>query len=115
MPRYRRPCLTARAAKLLQDEFRSVCADFGCQLQDFAHERDHVRLLVAYRPKVALSKLVGALKGVSARRLRAARLPELQHALVGNAFWSPSYFAVSCGDAPLEKIQRYVHRRHSPS
>lgn len=49
---------------------RAVCTDFDAELREFNGEDDHVHLLVNYPPKVALSRLVGSLKGISARRLR---------------------------------------------
>ncbi|GAA4014384.1 hypothetical protein GCM10022232_66320 [Streptomyces plumbiresistens] len=49
---------------------RSVCADFECELVEFNGETNHVRLLVNFPPKVAVTKLVNSLKGVSSRRLR---------------------------------------------
>ena len=49
---------------------RNVCEDFGAQLPEFNGETDHVHLLAHYPPKVAISRLVGSLKGVPARRLR---------------------------------------------
>jgi REP element-mobilizing transposase RayT len=52
---------------------REVCADFGAELREFNGEADHMHLLVHYPPRVALSRLVGSLKGVSARRLRPPR------------------------------------------
>lgn len=82
-------------------------------------ESDHAHLLIAYPPKVALSTLVNSLKGVSARMLRSAALPEVSEKLWGEHFWSPSYCAVSCGGAPLEVVKRYVESqrggRASPS
>jgi hypothetical protein len=47
-----------------------VCADFGAELVELDGEDDHVHLLVAYPPHVAVARLVNFLKGVSARRLR---------------------------------------------
>ena len=67
-----------------------------------------MHLLISYPPKVALSRLVNSLKGVSARRLRAANLPEVRSKLWGEHFWSPSYCAVSSGGAPLETVKRSV-------
>ena len=49
---------------------RKVCADFDAELREFNGEAGHVRLLVEYPPKVAVSALVNSLKGVSARRFR---------------------------------------------
>lgn len=107
IPKYRRACITESVATTLGRVFEVVCTDFECELLDFKHAGDHVQLRVAYPPKVALSTLVNSLKGVSARRLRALRLPELSRALPGNAFWSPSYCAISCG-APVAIIREYV-------
>lgn len=49
---------------------RSVCTDFECELVEFNGEDNHVHLLVNFPPKVAVTKLVNSLKGVSSRRLR---------------------------------------------
>lgn len=49
---------------------RDVCTYFAVELREFNGATDHVHLLVHYPPKVALSRLVGSLKGVSTRRLR---------------------------------------------
>ena len=115
VPKYRKSCITARVADRLREAFETVCADFECELLEFGHEPDHVHLLVAYPPKVALSKLVNSLKGVSARRLRQDSWPEVTRALRGDAFWSPSYCAVSCGGAPLEVVRRYVENQRGAS
>lgn len=40
------------------------------RLVEFNGEHDHVHLLIEYPPKVAISKPVNSLKGVSARKLR---------------------------------------------
>jgi putative transposase len=47
--------------------FASVCADFGAELVEMNGEDDHVYLLVASPPHVAIARLVNSLKGVSAR------------------------------------------------
>jgi putative transposase len=60
----------------MEEIMRAVCADFGCELVEFNGENNHVHLLVNFPPKVALSKLVNSLKGVSSRRLRQ-EYPEL--------------------------------------
>lgn len=42
-----------------------VCDSFEAELREFNGEDDHVHLLVHYPPKMAVSKLVNSLKGVS--------------------------------------------------
>lgn len=93
---------------------RDVCTDFGAELTEFNGETDHVHLLVHYPPKVALSRLVGSLKGVSARRLRQEFPEHIRHYLWGDHFWSPSYFAASAGGAPLKVIKEYIENQKRP-
>ena len=111
VPKYRRAVISARVFETLRSAWEQVCADFGCELRETGWESDHVHLLVGYPPKVALSRLINSLKGVSARRLRAANFPEVRNKLWGEHFWSPSYCAVSCGGAPLETVKRYVQKQ----
>jgi REP element-mobilizing transposase RayT len=87
---------------------------FGAELTEFNGEADHVHLLVHYPPKVALSRLVGSLKGVSARRLRQEFPSHIRKYLWGDHFWSPSYFAVSAGGAPLKVIKEYIENQKRP-
>ena len=70
-----------------------------------------MHLLVNFHPKIALSKLVNSLKGVSSRLIRRMDFPEIQTALWKNVLWSPSYFAVSCGGAPLSIIKKYIEQQ----
>lgn len=115
VPKYRKSVITERVFTVLKDAWERVCQDFGCELREAGWESDHAHLLVAYPPKVALSRLVNSLKGVSARRVRIANLPDVQDKLWGDHFWSPSYCAVSCGGAPLEIVKRYVEQQRGAS
>src|SRR5215467_828849 len=72
-------------------------------------EDDHVHLMVIYSPKVTVSKLVNSLKGVSSRLLREHR-PEISGRYKDGVLWSPSYFAGSCGGAPLSVIAEYIRQ-----
>jgi putative transposase len=85
------------------------------ELLEFNGELDHVHLLVAFHPHVALSNLVGKLKGKSAYVLRRDYFPQIKDKLWGNHFWSPSYCAVTCGGAPLEIVKKYIQQQISPN
>jgi len=63
-------------------------------------------------PKVAVSRLVNNLKTVSSRMLRQC-FPDIQKKYFKNALWTPSYFAGSCGGAPLETIKQYVQSQRT--
>ncbi|QQJ90430.1 IS200/IS605 family transposase [Histophilus somni] len=94
--------------------FESVCSDFEAKLVEFDGEDDHVHLLVEYKPKVAISNLVNSLKGVSSRMIRKKNYPSIRKKLWGNQLWSPSYFASSCGGAPISIIRQYIEQQQTP-
>src|SRR6202163_875199 len=81
---------------------------------DFDGEDDHVHLLVNYPPKVSVSSLVNSLKGVSSRMIRKKNYPTIRRKLWGGALWSPSYFAGSCGGAPIAIIRQYIEQQQTP-
>jgi putative transposase len=107
--KYRRGVLTGAHLGTLRGVFASVGADFGAELVELDGEDDHVHLLVAYPPYVAVARLVNSLKGVSARRLRQ-RHPVRTHR---EHLWSPSYFAASAAGAPLEMLKQYIRQQRT--
>jgi putative transposase len=68
--KYRHRVFTARRLERMEEIMRAVCVDFECELVEFNGGSNHIHLLVNFPPKVALSKLVNSLKGVSSRRMR---------------------------------------------
>ncbi len=86
----------------------SVCTDFEPELIEFEEEDDHVRLLVNYPPKVAVSTIVNSLKGIFSLMIRKKNDSNIRKKLWDGTLWSPSYFAgSSCGSAPISVIYRY--------
>ena len=112
--KYRREIFTKQILDELRTLFIGVCTDFEARLVEFEGESDHVHLLVEYPPKVAVSRLVNSLKGVSSRLIRKKKYPSIQNALWGDNFWSPSYFAGACGGAPLAAIRQYIEQQQTP-
>jgi putative transposase len=113
-PKYRRGPFTGEILARCEEITREACADFGAELREVNGEADHVHLLVHYPPKVSLARLAGSLKGVSARRLRQEFPGHIRKYLWGEHFWSPSYFAASCGGAPLSIIKEYIEQQKRP-
>lgn len=97
-----------------EEIMRKVCADFEADLIEFNGDEDHVHLLVHYPPKVALANLVNSLKGVSSRRLRQEFTSQANRATMHGRFWSGSYFASSCGGAPLQVVKDYIENQKRP-
>src|ERR1700722_17889172 len=99
--KYRRDVLTAEMLDTLKEIYHETCAQMDCELLEFGGEDDHVHIMVSVNPKVAISNLIGKLKGKSSYMLRKNYWTLIKKKLWGNHFWSPSYCAVSCGGASL--------------
>ena len=112
--KYRRGVFNKTVLEDMQGVFAKVCCGFDAELLEFDGESDHVHLLVTYPPRVALSSLVNSLKGVSSRLLRK-RHSELRKRYWKGVLWSPSYFAASCGGAPLAIIKEYIESQRTPA
>lgn len=113
--KYRRKIFTESILEDLKVIFSKVCNDFESELVEFDGEHDHVHLLVNYPPKVSVSKLVNSLKGASSQRIRKKEYPSIQKALWGGSLWSRSYFAGSCGGAPIDVIRKYIEEQKTPN
>lgn len=112
--KYRRDVLKKEHLDAMQSIFANVCRDFDAELVEFNGEHDHVHLLVNYPPKMALSNLVASLKGVSARLLRQQFGDFHPWLKRRGVLWSPSYFAASCGGAPINILRQYIEDQQAP-
>ncbi|MEW2087401.1 IS200/IS605 family transposase [Streptomyces sp. NPDC005283] len=112
--KYRRGVFNHEMLTRCEEIMRKVCEDFEAELNEFNGERDHVHLLINYPPKVAVSKLVNSLKGVSARRIRQEFTDRINRAIRHGHLWSPSYFSASCGGAPLAIVRQYIEQQKRP-
>lgn len=102
--------------KILEDMkniFTKIANEHHVVLKEFNGEEDHVHMLIHYPPKVSLAKLVNSLKGVSSRRLRQ-NWPALEKKYYKGVLWSPSYFAGSCGGAPIDIVKKYIQSQNKP-
>ncbi|MFC4062242.1 IS200/IS605 family transposase [Planomonospora corallina] len=112
--KFRHPVFAGVHLERMEQIMRDVCADFECELAEFNGGSTHVHLLVNFPPKVALSRLVNSLKGVSSRRLRQ-EFPELaRHYYRADKLWSGSYFAGSVGGAPISVLRQYIEQENRP-
>lgn len=110
--KYRGKVFDSEILNKMQELMERICNDHEVALKEFNGESDHVHLLIEYPPKLALSKLVNALKGTTSRELKRY-FPELnQVAWRKNVLWSPSYFVGSVGGAPLEVLKQYIEQQN---
>ncbi|MBL8927634.1 MAG: IS200/IS605 family transposase [Pseudonocardia sp.] len=113
--KYRHRVFDDRHLTRMEEIMRAVCADFEAELVEFNGESNHVHLLVNFPPKVAVSKLVNSVKGVSSRRLRQEFPDLVRHYWRAQRLWSGSYFAGSVGGAPLSTVRQYIEQQNLPT
>ena len=109
--KYRRPVLTVEGLDVIQQACNSVAEKMNFRVLEFNGESDHVHLLVEYPPKLAISQMVNALKGVSSRRYGQAGLPKPYNK---KSLWTPAHFATSVGGAPIEVLKQYIENQKKP-
>ncbi|WP_081343402.1 IS200/IS605 family transposase [Mycobacteroides chelonae] len=112
--KYRRRVFTDAMLTYAENTMRTVCADLNAELVEFNGEPDHAHLLVAYPPTLAISVLAQRLKGRTAYEVRREYTGACVRAHMRGHLWSPSYFAVSCGGAPLSIIKQYIDGQARP-
>ena len=111
--KYRRKLFDGYMIEQLRDSFASACTKLECELLEMDGEQDHVHLLVAYPPKLAVSVMVNNLKATSSRRLRILNT-HLGTQSKSGVLWSRAYFACSAGGASIETLKEYVSSQSTP-
>ena len=108
----RKSVFTAESLAVVEKTFNEVAEKMDFKVQEFNGEADHIHVLIEYPPKLSISQIVNALKGVSSRRYGQAGYKKPYGK---DALWSPSYFASSVGGAPLEVLKQYIRQQEKPS
>jgi putative transposase len=113
--KYRHKCITASMLARLEDITRDLLTKWRCHPIEFNGEADHVHLLIEAHPALDLSRLVGNLKAVTARRMRAEYAQHLQQYFWKPHFWNRAYAIISAGThANLETLVRSIQDQDTP-
>lgn len=112
--KYRRGVFTAEILERMKEIFIETTMQMEAELLEFGGEDDHIHVMVSCPPKLAISNLVGKLKGKSSYILRKEYWPLLKSKLWGKNLWSHSYCVVSCGGAPMETVKKYIENQRTP-
>ncbi|GBF81667.1 IS200/IS605 family transposase [Aphanothece sacrum] len=110
--KYRSKVFTAESLALIEKSFKEVALKMNIMVLEFNGESDYVHVLIEYPPKLSISLIVNALKGVSSRRYGQYGFPKPYGK---DALWSPSYFVSSVGGAPLEVLKSYLKNQEKQS
>lgn len=113
--KYRRGVFSTEMLARTKEVMQETCLQMDCELHEFNGEHDHVHMLVSIHPKLAVSNLVGKLKGKSSFVIRREFWDRVKTMLWGKHFWSPSYCCVSVGGATLDVVKRYIENQRVPT
>lgn len=108
--KYRKKIIPKEGLVLIKESFLEVARKMNFSVLEINGESDHVHALIEYPPKLSISQIVNALKGVSSRRYGQAGFSKPSK----TSLWSPSYFAISVGGAPIEVLIQYIKDQKSP-
>lgn len=107
VPKYRYRILTGKVGESVEHGIRTVCGYKGCEVVELNVQPDHVHLIIMVPPKLAISDVMGRVKGQTATRL-FKQFPELRgKPYWGNHFWAQGYCVDTVG-VNAEMIQKYV-------
>ena len=113
--KYRRPVFTDEMLTFAENTVRTLCSDLDVELvEEKVHMVGFAGELAPHPPTMAISTLVQRLKGRTAYAVRHEFSGRCVRARMRGHLWSPSYFAVSCGGAPLSIIKQYIDGQARP-
>lgn len=114
--KYRHKCINREILGRLEELFRDVLTKWRCHLVEFGGENNHVHLLIEAHPALDLSRMIGNLKTVSARKIRAEFEDHLKPYFWKPYFWNKAYAVVSVGGrASLETLLQYIQDQEKPA
>ena len=86
---------------------QAICGYAGCEVIELNVQRDHVHLIVMIPPKLAISELIGRVKGQTAIKFfkQFHQFPKKPY--WGNHFWAKGYCVDTVG-VDADMVRKYV-------
>jgi putative transposase len=107
VPKYRFRILTGPVKVAMEAAIQAICGFASCEVVELNVQPDHVHMIVMIPPKLAVSELMGGLKGQTSMRLFHQFRYLRKKRYWGNHFWSKGYCVDTVGlDADM--IRKYV-------
>ena len=110
IPKYRRPVLHGAVAVRVRDLVRQIAMEHELEIISGKVARDHVHVLLSYRPYQDISKIAQWLKGISSRVL-LQEFAHLRRQCWGRHLWARGYLAVTSGTITDEMIKQYIEEQ----
>jgi putative transposase len=99
--------LTGAIKQACENNIHALCGFSGCAVVELNVQPDHVHLIVMVPPKIAISNLMGRLKGQSSMRIFRQFRHLRKKPYWGNHFWAKGYCVDTVG-LDAEMIRKYV-------
>ncbi|MFL8712818.1 IS200/IS605 family transposase [Clostridioides sp. GD02377] len=100
------------------DEIKHILSDIAKEkdliMVEMEADKNHVHLLVKYRPTVSILEIVRWFKQISTYRIWRINNNQLylnKYFWKEKTFWSDGYFACSIGNVSKETIERYIQNQ----
>ena len=107
VPKYRYRVLRGSVGSAVDDGIQAICGYSGCDLVEMNVQSDHVHMVVMVPPKLAISDLMGRVKGQTSIKVFKQFRDLKKKPYWGNHFWSKGYCVDTVG-LDEEKIRKYV-------
>ena len=109
VPKYRKKKLYGEIRCYLGPVFHELAQQKGCTILKGNMVQDHVHMLISIPPKLAVSQVVGYIKGKSAIAV-ARQFSGKKQNFNGESFWARGY-AVSTVGFEEEQIRKYIQNQ----
>ena len=106
--KYRRVVITEAVDQSLKDICLEISKRYEIEFIEIGTDKDHVHFLIQSIPKMSPSKIIQAVKSITAKEIFKLH-PEVKEQLWGGEFWSKGYYVNTVGRHGDENtIQAYV-------
>jgi putative transposase len=112
--KYRYKILTGDIQIRCRDLIKQVCDSEDVKILSGVVSKDHVHMLIEYRPSMSISDFVKRVKGRSSRLLQM-EYPELRKRYWGRHFWAIGYGVWSTGNITDELVKEYLEHHKDQS
>ena len=109
IPKYRRRKLFGVVRRELGRIFRRLAEQKECRIEEGHIMSDHVHMLISIPPKLAVSSVVGYIKGKSAIHI-ARHVLKRERNYAGQSLWARGYFVDTVG-RDTEKVRRNIQEQ----
>ena len=110
VPKYRHRILDGVIREATESGIQAISGYAGCEVVELNAQPDHVHLVAMVPPKLAISDLMGRVKGQTAIKLFKQFRHLRQKPYWGNHLWAKGYCVDTVG-LDAEMIQKYVRHQ----